>query len=64
MNKSDVADTLRREIEYRKLLISQCESGILKAFDTHEKVKQYVHDNNAYIWEAQWIADKLHVKLT
>ena len=34
MSKRDVSDTLRREIEYRRKLIDDCNAGVLLHFNT------------------------------
>lgn len=63
MTKSEIRDTLSREIEYRKALINQAESGVLLHLDTPEKVIAWVDRQEDLIGEVRFIASKLHVNL-
>lgn len=63
MNKSDIRDTLNREIEYRLGLIDQAKRGVLLHLETPEKVQTWVDQQELAIYEVGWIASKLHIKL-
>jgi hypothetical protein len=63
MNKSKIADTLKREISYRLELIKQCQNGDILVPDTEENRSAFIEEQFTKIDEVHCIAGKLRVNL-